>query len=355
MMNVLQEKCFTKEWLNEQREQMYRVDPGLLEKSIHALELVGHLARYRLPFVFKGGTCMLLLLDEIRRLSIDVDIVCTVSGTEMESVLRAIGRESRFENVESDHRDPDRLPKRSHYKFSYLSVVNGKSADILLDVLEEKCLYPKTVTKPVVTPFAIPENQFEVQVPTIEGLTADKLTAFAPETVGVRYSAYGASLKILKHCADVGVLFDRCENMPDLFDAYEKSWTAENSYRGRAFTREQILNDTIKAARLLNLIGLKGCPVSKNIKTLETGIRQLDSHIVGRRFSRDEAKICAAKAAWLAAALKRGEIATIPRYSTEELQDLAVVQLKGDYVPLNRLKAGNPQAWYYWLKSAGAV
>jgi hypothetical protein len=350
-MNILQEKCFTKEWLNGQREQLQRVDPGLLEKSIHALELVGHLARRELPFVFKGGTCMLLLLDEVRRLSIDVDIVCTVSRPELESVLRAVGTESRFENFEPDCRDPDRLPKRSHYEFSYTSVVNGKSADILLDVMEEECLYPQTITKPIATPFAVPENRVDVQVPTLEGLAADKLTAFAPGTVGVRYSAYGASLKILKHCADVGVLFDRCSNMDELFAAYEKIWQVENSYRNSAFNREQILDDTIEASRLISLIGLKGCPVSENIQTLETGIRQLDSHIVGRRFSRDEAKICAAKVAWLATALKRGKAAAIPRYNSEELQDLVAIPLENDLAPLNRLRAGNPEAYYYWQKA----
>lgn len=43
-MNVLAGKCFTKQWLDGQRKEMGRVDPGLLEKSIHALELVGLLA-----------------------------------------------------------------------------------------------------------------------------------------------------------------------------------------------------------------------------------------------------------------------------------------------------------------------
>lgn len=354
-MNSLQEKCFTKEWLDTQRGQMQRVDPGLLEKSIYALELVGHLVRYDLPFVFKGGTCMLLLLEDIRRLSIDVDIVCTISGAEMEAVLRAIGKESRFENFEQDHRDPDRLPKRSHYKFSYTSAVNGKAADILLDVMEEECLYPKTITKPIATPFAIPENQLNVRLPTIECLTADKLTAFAPETVGVRYSAYGASLKILKHCADVGVLFDRCEKIDELFAAYEKIWAVENSYRNHSFNREQILDDTIEAARLISLLGLKSCPVAENVQTLETGIRQLDSHIIGKRVARDEAKICAAKAAWLAIALKSGGGATFPRYTAEGVQALAATPLQGDLASLNRLRAGNPEAYYYWLKATANV
>jgi hypothetical protein len=352
-MNILQEKCFAKGWLDKQRAEMTRVDPGLLEKSIHALELVGLLAHKEIPFSFKGGTCMLLLLENIRRLSIDVDISCTIPSKELEPILQEIGAESRFENFEPDHRDPDRLPKRSHYKFSYTSAVNGKPADILLDVMEEECLYPETILKPVATPFAIPEDQVNVRVPTIEGLTADKLTAFAPRTIGVRYSSYGSSMKILKHCSDVGALFDRCENMEELFSAYEKIWEVENTYRQSAFTREQVLDDTIGAARLVSLIGLKGCPQVEEVQALSTGISQLDSHIIGARFSRDEARVCAAKAAWLATALKQNKAPSVfPRYSVEELQELVASPLTEELAPLNRLKGGSPEAYYYWLKAA---
>lgn len=72
---------------------------------------------------------MLLLLEHIRRLSIDVDIACTLPGGELEPVLQEIGRESRFESFEVDRRDPDRLPKRSHYKFTYTSAISGKPND----------------------------------------------------------------------------------------------------------------------------------------------------------------------------------------------------------------------------------
>jgi len=349
-MNILKEKCFTKEWLDEQRAQMQRVDPGLLEKSIHALELVGLLAQKEIPFSFKGGTCMLLLLDKIRRLSIDVDMACTIPAVELEAVLREIGNESRFESFEPDHRDPDRLPKRSHYKFSYTSVVNGKPADILLDVMEEECLYPQTITKPVATPFAIPENHFEVQVPTLENLIADKLTAFAPKTIGVKYSP-SSSLKILKHCADVGALFDHCENMEELHAAYEAIWPVENSYRNSAFSREQVLDDTIEAARLISMLDLKGCPDSEETAILRTGIKQLDSHIVGSRFSMNEAKVCAAKAAWLATTLKQDTSKTLPCYTIEELQELAATPLQDKLATLNRLKGGVPEAYYFWLKA----
>ena len=350
-MNIVQEKCFTKDWLDAQRTQMKRVDPGLLEKSIHALELVGLLAQKEIPFSFKGGTCMLLLLENIRRLSIDVDIACTVSGKKLEAVLREIGTESRFENFEPDRRDPDRLPKRSHYKFTYTSAISGKANDILLDVMEEECLYPETITIPVATPFAIPENHHKVQVPTIECLTADKLTAFAPATIGVKYSSCGSSMKILKHCSDIGALFDRCESMEKLHAAYEAIWPVENSYRDSAFSREQVLDDTIEAARLISMLDLRGCPNLPETEILRTGIRQLDSHIIGTHFSPNEAKTCAAKTAWLATALKKNATEALPRYNVEELQELAARPLQSEFTSLNRLKGGAPEAYYYWLKT----
>jgi hypothetical protein len=351
MMNVLQEKCFTKEWLNQQREEMGRVDPGLLEKSIHALELVGLLAAKDLPFSFKGGTCMLLLLDSVRRLSIDVDIACMIPGKELEPVLKEIGDVSRFENFEPDRRDPDRLPKRSHYKFTYTSVINGKSNDILLDVMQEECLYPETITKPVATPFAIPENHYEVRIPTVECLAADKLTAFAPSTIGVKYTSYGASMKILKHCSDVGALYDLCGSMEKLHAAYEAIWPIEESYREESFSREQILDDTFEAARLISMLDLRGCPATEEVEILRTGIKQLDSHIIGSHFNLNEAKTCAAKVAWLTSTLKTANTSvSLPRYTIEELPALASVPLSGDQAPLNRLKGGAPEAYYFWLK-----
>lgn len=354
-MNVLQENCFTKEWLNQQREEMGRVDPGLLEKSIHALELVGLLAAKDLPFSFKGGTCMLLLLENIRRLSIDVDIACTIPGAELEPILKEIGAESRFENFEPDRRDPDRLPKRSHYKFTYTSLINGKSNDILLDVMEEECLYPETITKPVATPFAIPENHHEVKIPTIENLAADKLTAFAPSTIGVKYSFFGASMKILKHCSDVGALYDQCDDMEKLRAAYDAIWPVEESFREKSFSRDQILDDTLNAARLISILDLKGCSASNEIDILRAGIKQLDSHIIGSHFNLTEAKTCAAKIAWLATALKQGHTGDLPRYSTEELMELAAAPLINDLAPLNRLKGGAPEAYFYWLKAGVAT
>lgn len=52
-----------------------RCDPILLERSIHAFGLLESLARVEMPFIFKGGSSLLLLLDHPRRLSTDIDII----------------------------------------------------------------------------------------------------------------------------------------------------------------------------------------------------------------------------------------------------------------------------------------
>ena len=50
-------------------------DIRLLEKTIGTLYLVENLANEGLEFIFKGGTSLILLLNEIKKFSVDVDII----------------------------------------------------------------------------------------------------------------------------------------------------------------------------------------------------------------------------------------------------------------------------------------
>lgn len=73
---MIAEICFTADWLERKRTELGGVDPALLERALHAFALLGHLAESDLEFVFKGGTSLLLHVPVIRRLSIDIDILC---------------------------------------------------------------------------------------------------------------------------------------------------------------------------------------------------------------------------------------------------------------------------------------
>lgn len=349
---MIAEKCFTREWLEACAGSAGRVDPGLLEKSIYAFELLGCLIAEGLPFVFKGGTAMLLLLDNFRRLSIDVDIACPLPREEVARVVVAAVRKGRFISMSPDERDPARLPKRHHYALKFASVVDARDpATLQLDVLEDDGHYPHTRRVPLQSRFIVPDGDVYITVPTIEGLLADKLTAFAPKTVGVPYSAFKASLKLAKHVADIGELFTSARDGGDLVESYQRIFTAENTYRGNAFTMNEALDDTIEAARLLGCINVKGYQSTPESAVLLAGVKQVDTHMIGPRHSLDSAKIAAARAAHLAALLRANKVpadlATL-RFDEATMGTDRVATLDGPFIPLNRLRQVNPEGFYHW-------
>lgn len=82
---MLSKENFTKDYIERLRKQN-RLDPMLLERTIYAFGLLEALARVGMPFIFKGGTSLMLLLNKPRRLSTDIDII--VEGdVEIESWL----------------------------------------------------------------------------------------------------------------------------------------------------------------------------------------------------------------------------------------------------------------------------
>ena len=74
---MIKAHCFQKEWIDGFRAQKdyQKINPPLVEKMIHALSLLQHIKKQELPFIFKGGTSLLLLLKNARRFSVDIDIL----------------------------------------------------------------------------------------------------------------------------------------------------------------------------------------------------------------------------------------------------------------------------------------
>jgi len=85
---------------------------------------------------------------------------------------------------------------------------------------------------------------------------------------------------------------------------------------------------------------------------LETGRKQIGSHLVGVRFRREDMKIAAAKAALLASALR----ATAPpafgtlHYEDTKLDSLKDVKFDAAYSAAGRLKA-IPEAMWLWAEA----
>lgn len=117
---------------------------------LHAFALLGHLAESDLKFVFKGGTSLLLHLPVIRRLSIDIDILCSAPTAELDRILGEVAKAAPFIRYEEDERGSRGLPRRRHFKFFYTPLVAGNPAPyVFLDVVEETHIPHELVVKPI--------------------------------------------------------------------------------------------------------------------------------------------------------------------------------------------------------------
>ncbi len=181
------------------------------------MTLLGYLAESGLPFLFKGGTSLLLHLPETRRLSRDIDIVCGRPAAEVDVVVAILGQRAPFLRFAEDVRGARGLPQRRHFKFFYRSALTGNAEqEVLLDIVEESREVHATVNRPIRTHFLVPEREVLVRVPTVESLLGDKLTAFAPTTTGIPLrkadNSEGDVQQVAKQLFDVGVLFEAANN-----------------------------------------------------------------------------------------------------------------------------------------------
>ncbi len=363
---MIHPECFQRPWLQEQSEAL-KVKPEnlqFLERCIHALELVGRLSGAGLDFVFKGGTSLVLLLNPVRRLSIDVDIATSESIERIKAVLDqvAVGRPpfSRYEHLIKRDRD---APPTRHFQIYFPSVA-GQVAEssVLLDVLTDAHGYPATERRPVTAPFVRVEEENLVVLPTVDCLLGDKLAAFAPRTIGVLYDPLDRNgrprkrdpLQIVKQLFDVGHLFAEATNLDHIDDTYRATFVTQNKYRGGGFTLEQCLDDTLEAARALCLTPSDQAGAHTPHQTiLRSGQRGLGSHLLTEPFTFDRhARVAASRAALLATLIKYRAVSQVPKNITQRMPaavELGRIQLSGENVALQTiLRPTAPEALYYW-------
>lgn len=344
---MIASKSFSANWINDQRARFPNADPQLIERQIYAFELLGILAKSGKEFLFKGGTSLLLLLPQPHRISIDIDILGNFSYEELQNLIP----NSVFTRVEEDVRDSRRIPKK-HFKFFYNSPLAGERY-VLLDILYDKHGFPEVVRNPIRSAFFEVEEELLVSTPTIGGLLGDKLTAFAPNTVGIPAGS-DKSMEMIKQVFDIGKLFDACDEITHTIESYRQIQAQESRYRKNTPSNNDSLEDTIQASFLFCQSGYKGSTQHAQIDEMNLGIRQIQSHLLTVPFRADEARVAMAKAAYIATAImndKRSIKLNDIRYSPERIEEIRTVTLEGDLTILNRLKATHPEAFDYWWRT----
>ena len=353
-------ETFTPEWIHAQRRQLGGCDPTILEKCVHALTLLGFLVESGLPFLFKGGTSLMLHLPQTRRLSRDIDIVCGLTTAEVDNVLARLGQRAPFLRHEEDERGVRGLPRRRHFKFFYRSALAGNAEqEVLLDIVEETREVHETVSLPIRTPFLIPERELMVSVPTIESLLGDKLTAFAPTTTGVPLrrtdNSPGDVQQVAKQLFDVGVLFEAARNFDKIAETYDANWALESEYRSSRPSREDTLDDTWNACLALTATKPKHLNLYPDAALLHSGLDRMSGHLTWPEFvrGREPRRTLAARTAVLVAHLRarRSFDFNELRYtgSVDQIATLRSTSLNGHtFSWIDSVKQVNPEAYYYW-------
>lgn len=357
---MISDRCFTEEHIEQQSQIMTGASPVMIEKCIHALALLCHLAETDLEFIFKGGTSLLLHLPQIRRLSIDIDILCKAENDQLDSIVDGLPSLAPFTRQEEDERGARGLPERRHFKFFYTSSVTGREDNVLLDVVQEPNCQLECEDKPVQTEFIQVDHPATVRVPTVEALLGDKLTAFAPNTLGVPFfteRGKSMTMQVVKQLFDVGELFNAVQDISAVKRGYVESCRLESAYRG-GFTMQQALDDTKKTALQLCCNGFRYAQRDDTIiANIQDGATRLRDHLTQGRFRMtQEAKVTAAKAFLLATYLEEAvELSTDDlAFDLNERKEFILNANIADPSCLNRLKPILPEAFYYLALAMGA-
>lgn len=349
---MIDPECFTKAHLASSAGAIGSRAVVMLEKAVVALQLLGYLAEAGLPFQFKGGTSLLLRIAPIRRLSIDIDIVTQATPETLAAALDLIATQSPFTRYEHNARRDKDLPPKKHYNLYYPSAISQAEDHILLDVLFEDAA-PNCSLVRIATDFITPLRNVDVMVPTTNSLLGDKLTAFAPNTIGILYKPE-RKMDIVKQLFDVAALFDVADDLVEAADTYAAVHAKQLGYRQLALSQADTLDDTINAAYMMAQLGLKGNIIDGNATLLHEGVKSLANHLVNFPFHIDEARIAAGKAACAAAWIKKrpaGVTIADLRYDREKIQELALLEIAAPWQTLIRLRGANPEAFYYWHRA----
>jgi hypothetical protein len=349
------------EWLNSKKTE-YKKDPSLIESMIHALYLLEQLRQTELDFIFKGGTSLILLLDRPARFSVDIDIIVDpkIERELLENYLNKIIGDV-FMKLELDERRSynGKIPK-AHYKFIYKStlvnknpegqIVQNPEREILLDILFSENPYPVIKEKPITTEWikqvGAPLN---VNVPCENSIAGDKLTAYAPNTIGVPYNVEKEK-EIIKQLFDISTLFDILSDINVFRRSFYTTAKCEISYKPeRALTAEIVLQDIIDTGIIIAKRDTQQNDDAKKFEELKNGINQFGHFVYSGSFRIEEAQLASAKAAYLAAhtlVKAEGELKKFDR--TADIKKFLIENPEFNFLNKKLKFVAKGEALFYW-------
>ncbi|GAB6107977.1 nucleotidyl transferase AbiEii/AbiGii toxin family protein [Fusibacter bizertensis] len=349
---MIDKKTFTREWI-EDRSNHFKTGKSkgnseLIEKVINALYLLEKLVSSGINMIFKGGTSLVLLLDEVHRFSIDIDIILQ-NDNGLDALLDAIISDNYiFQRYEKNERKNTKGIPKAHYKFYFTSILDNTEKYILLDILFEENPYDELITQPIESAFLLSSGDaINVVMPSINCILGDKLTAFAPKTTGIPYGA-DKELEIIKQLFDVNNLFDHISNLDHVRQTFNRIAQNELNYRGLTdVTIQDVLNDIYDTSFV---IAMRGAHMEEEFKQLELGVKRVKSHIFSKNFIIEDALLCASKAAYCAVLMMRDD-RVIEKFDASIDLSKDKIEIDGFTKHFNTIKKITPEGFFYWKKA----
>lgn len=295
---MIDTSIYTSDYIQNLTNEL-RADRNLVERSLFAFGLLEALARVEMPFIFKGGTCLLLLLNNPKRLSTDIDIIVEPT-IDLDEYLRKAEQIFPFKHMEENKRKGRNNIEKRHFRFYYDSPIQSNETNIILDVVFEESPYTKVIEKEIDNRFlkvGIPE--ILVKVPSVDCILGDKLTAFAPYTTGIPFGV-DKELEIIKQLNDIACLFNELQDYESVRETYLKTAEIEIGFRGLDIDYKECLRDTIRAC--LSVMA-KGAIRKEDYQQFLIGIRKIKGHMIGYKYNPDDAVDQASKVLYLCSCL----------------------------------------------------
>lgn len=348
---MLAEQIRNKELLEKSINEMKKENPAanlqLLEKTIGALYLVENLVNNGLDFIFKGGTSLVLLLNDLKRFSVDVDIITMESREKVLQCIKNITQNNdlftRYEENIRENSASQRM-ELQHFKFFFKSATDESEKYILLDVAYEDNKYPETITKKIQNNKLKVASESVVKLPSIESILGDKLTVLATKTTGINYNS-GKELELMKQLYDVDKLFNESKNVKIIRDSFIGIANRELKYR-KLFevTYDDVLDDIEEFCNDIILLN------QEHIEKINSGMKSLKNFILEKNFLIDIEVLTAASKVLYLINLIKSEKYTIEKYGENPV--ISEIDIPSEYKKrLNKIKKYNKEAYYYILKS----
>lgn len=265
----------------ERLRTMTKADPNIIERSVFALGLVEALSKTGCRFVFKGGSSLMLLLDSPKRLSTDVDILVD-PDYPIDFYIEKAAAIFPFKREEESIRKTNKNIAKRHFAFYFDSVVRpGCEFRILLDVLFAENPYDELVSRGIECELLSCSGQnLVVWLPSANAILGDKLTAFAPHTIGIRYHNDDFSndkrLEVIKQAYDVSSLMDATNDFAAIRRNYFAVAKEEINFRSLGIGPDECLRDSLDTAMSLFT---NGAILPEDFQQLSEGCRRIRQHL----------------------------------------------------------------------------